>query len=578
LIPATTISIQFEQDVVLARQLARQLAAFLEFDAQDQTRIATAVSELARNIIQYAKRGKVELAVEKNPPQFLEVRVLDNGPGIPNLDDILEGQYRSRTGLGLGLLGAKKLMDDFHIQSSARGTRIRLRKMLPARLVPVSPKKIIEAVNRLAEASPENAYREVQRQNQELVAALAELQKRQEELTQLNRELEDTNRGVVALYAELDARADYLRRVSEVKSRFLSNMTHEFRTPLSSIRSLSELLLEGIDGDLNQEQRKQVDFILKAAADLGALVDDLLDIAKIDAGKQTVRISTFEMADVFNALRALFKPLLAHNQAVQLILEEPVKIGTLQTDESKVSQILRNLISNALKFTQRGEVRISAQPVGRDRVQISVTDTGIGIAPQDQSRIFEEFAQVENAQQRKTKGSGLGLPLAKKLAELLDGNIFVESRPREGSTFRVELPLRFGGSGSTAEGSSTPPAQAQGQPLLVIEDKLDLVFIYEKFLKNSGFRVVPAHTVEEAHEALKQFRPAAVLLDILLENENTWDLLKELKSNPETKTIPVFVVTLVDNRKKAMSLGADAFHLKPISRKWLLSHLEKLKS
>src|SRR5262249_20502651 len=208
----------------------------------------------------------------------------------------------------------------------------------------------------------EDALEEVRQQNQELLRTLGELQKRQTELRQLNRELEDTNRGVVALYAELDEKADYLRRASEMKSRFLSNMSHEFRTPLNSIQSLARLLLDRSDGDLMPEQEKQVSYIRKAAEDLTELVNDLLDLAKVEAGKVIVRPTEFEAGPLFGALRGMLRPLLTHNASVALVFEEPVGVPTLNTDESKVSQILRNFISNALKFTERGEVRVSAVP------------------------------------------------------------------------------------------------------------------------------------------------------------------------------------------------------------------------
>ena len=187
---------------------------------------------------------------------------------------------------------------------------------------------------------------------------LDELRQRQEELARLNRELEDTNRGVVALYAELDERADHLRRADEVKTRFLSNMTHEFRTPLNSILALTRLLLDRVDGELTPEQERQVYFIRKSAENLSELVNDLLDLAKVEAGKIVVRPAEFEVRNLFGALRGMLRPLLL-NTSVNLVFEEPDGIPPLHTDEGKVSQILRNFISNALKFTEQGEVRVS---------------------------------------------------------------------------------------------------------------------------------------------------------------------------------------------------------------------------
>ena len=205
---------------------------------------------------------------------------------------------------------------------------------------------------------PQGLVEEIQQQNQELLRALDELQRKQQELAHLNRELEDTNRGVVALYAELDEKADHLRRADELKSRFLSNMTHEFRTPVNAIIGLCNLLID----DREQEGRQpepELDFIRKAADQLSDLVNDLLDLAKVEAGKTVIRPADFQVESLFGALRGMLKPLLL-NRSVKLVFEDASAVPTLHTDEAKVSQVLRNLLSNALKFTERGEVRIGA--------------------------------------------------------------------------------------------------------------------------------------------------------------------------------------------------------------------------
>lgn len=257
-------------------------------------------------------------------------------------------------------------------------------------------------------------------------------------------ELAETNRGILALYAELEDKAIALRRASDLKSRFLSNMSHEFRTPLNAILSLSSILLDGLDGDLTDEQRVEVTYIRQAARTLSELVNDLLDLAKIEAGKTTVRCETFEVSELFAALRGMMRPILS-SDAVHLIFEEPVGIPTLHTDQGKVAQILRNFISNALKFTERGEVRISALLDEGSYVVFSVADTGVGISEEDQQRVFEEFVQIESAIQARTKGTGLGLSLSRQLAELLGASVSLSSRPGVGSTFRVRLPLDYAG-------------------------------------------------------------------------------------------------------------------------------------
>lgn len=248
----TTVMVQREPDIVSARQRTRLIAQALGFDPQDQTRLATAVSELARNAYSYAKGGKIEFQVEGNTaPQILLVRISDQGPGIANLKTILDGRYRSTTGMGLGIIGARRLVDQCDIQTAPQGgTTIVLKKVLPRRAPLITMARLSEIVASLAAQRPESAFDEVKRQNQELLQSLSETRERQEELARVNQELEDTNRGVVALYAELDERADHLRRADEIKTRFLSEMSHEFRTPLSSILALSGLLLDGAYGDL----------------------------------------------------------------------------------------------------------------------------------------------------------------------------------------------------------------------------------------------------------------------------------------------------------------------------------------
>jgi signal transduction histidine kinase len=268
------------------------------------------------------------------------------------------------------------------------------------------------------------------------------LRQRQEELERLNEELRDVNRGMVGLYAELDEKARELRRADEIKTQFLSNISHEFRTPLNSIFALSSLLLERTDGELTSEQEKQVGFIRKAADSLLELVNDLLDLSKIRAGKIEVHPVEFSAATLFSALRGMLRSLHA-NPAVALVFEEPDGVPWLYTDEGKVSQILRNFISNALKFTERGEVRVSARhDEGNGTVTFTVSDSGVGIAADDQERIFEEFTQLEHPAQSKFKGTGLGLPLCRKLAELLGGKIELESEVGVGSKFSVTLPVR----------------------------------------------------------------------------------------------------------------------------------------
>ena len=571
-----SVRIQYEHDVVAARQRTRQIAHALGFDSQQQTRLATAVSEIARNALVYAGGGKVEFLVEgTTSPQLFSMIVKDQGPGIPNLDDILEGRYCSTTGMGLGIIGAQRLMDRFSMDTArGRGTTVYLGKLLPRRAPVLSAKSLLEVTDRLAREKPKDLLAEFREQNQELVRTLDELRRRQDELLSLNRELEDTNRGVVALYAELDEKADHLRRADEVKSRFLSNMSHEFRTPLNSILALSRMLQEHTDGALTAEQEIQIGYIRQSAESLTELVNDLLDLAKVEAGKIVVHPAEFEVDKLFGALRGMLRPLLA-GVSVSLVFEEPQHVPKMYTDEGKVSQILRNFISNALKFTEAGEVRVSAA-YDEDQAVMTfrVRDTGIGIAPEYQEIIFQEFTQVDSPIQRRVQGTGLGLPLSRKLAELLGGSVRVESEVGKGSTFTVCVPRAYTLAGHAPPAETLPKVDSTRLPVLLVEDHQETRLIYEKFLAGTRWQTIGARSVREAENVLRNVRPAAIVLDIMLQGEDSWDLLAKLKANRETASIPVLVATTADDRGKALALGADAYAPKPLTAAALLEQLE----
>jgi signal transduction histidine kinase len=270
-----------------------------------------------------------------------------------------------------------------------------------------------------------------------------ELRECNEQLRELRSELEETNRGVVALYAELDQKAESLRSATELKSRFLANVSHEFRTPLHSMQSIAAILLEEREGPLTEGQRTALTLLRETAAELGGMVDELLDLAKIESGKVTVRAERFDVSELLGSIRALLRPLVKDGAEVSLVFDPLPDLPALSSDQSKIIQIVRNLASNALEFTHRGEVRIGARQESPSTVSFYVRDTGIGILPRDRERIFEEFEQVEGKHQKGRRGTGLGLPLSRKLARILGGDIRLESEPGVGSTFTLVVPLRY---------------------------------------------------------------------------------------------------------------------------------------
>ena len=566
LVPLSSISLHFEYDLVAARRRARQIAALLGFDEQDQTRIATVASEIARNALRYGGGGRVEFGIDsRTGSQSLTMTVSDRGPGISNLDDVLNGRYQSETGMGLGLVGARRLMDDLQINTSpGKGTTVMMWKSLPAAAPPLDTAAIGKVADTLARQRPESPLEEIQQQNAELLQALGELKQRQEEQDRLNQELEDTNRGVLALYAELDEKAESLRRADQVKTRFLSDMGHEFRTPVNSIMALARLLEEL---DLPPEGRKQLGLISRAAQDLESLVNDLLDLAKIEAGKVEVRSAEFEVANLFSALRGMLRPLLV-NRSLSLVFEEPEGLPLLHTDEGKVSQILRNFISNALKFTEAGEVRVTATlEQGGEAVRFCVTDTGIGIAAEDQERIFEEFTQVDHPLQRQHKGTGLGLPLTRKLAQLLGGQVGVRSAPGVGSTFWAEIPVRFAGAGAE------PPAPAAETPrlrVLVVDDDDTARYTVASFATRPGTEVLEAENGTAGIARAQAEHPDLILLDLMMPGIGGHEVLQRLKSDPDTASIPVIIVTSRfvndDEKRQILTKAVDVLYKGDLAR------------
>jgi signal transduction histidine kinase/CheY-like chemotaxis protein len=537
--PVVSTTIETEGDVVNVRQRARRIADLLGFDRQDQTRIATAVSEVARNAFVYAGGGRAEFLVEADEwPQVFRIRISDKGKGIANLQDVLDGKYRSQSGMGLGLVGARRLMDHFNIVSKpGEGTVVDLGQSLPERKGRIAQAKLSEIGGILKREDTVDPLAALREQNRELMQSLEEIRRRDEETKQLNLELGDTNRGVVALYAELDERAERLRRAGELKTRFLSNMSHEFRTPLNSILALSRLLLDHIDGDLSPEQERQVGYIRRSAESLLELVNDLLDLAKVEAGKVEAKATSFKVSSLFGALRGALRPLQV-SPAVELIFDSADDMPDLVTDEAKVAQILRNLISNALKFTEKGEVRVRAHHEAESNLAVfSVRDTGIGISPEDQKRIFEEFSQVETKLQKKTKGTGLGLPLSRSLAELLGGTIRVESVPGQGSVFTLAIPAKLGG-------AAAPAPELSKKRVLIIDDDDTFRYILRQIISGEPrYEVLEAGDGTDGLRQAKTERPDVIILDLQMPNVDGFTVLQELNADQRTSVIPVVVST-----------------------------------
>ncbi len=424
-IPLSDLEIHDERDVARARQHARTIAARLGFEPRDQARIASVVSGFAGGLARHDGGGRLELRLEGDPARSLSIRVVAGGPGQGH-DHVLEA--------------ARRIMDAFLAdEATGLGTSIAMTKALPRDIPAEDVTKLVEELLGL---DPVSTLEEALRQDGELLHVLEHLEARERELAQVCHDLEEINRGVQALYVELDEQADSIRKAGETRTRFLANVSHELRTPLSSILGLARLLLDRADGDLSPEQERQASFILRSAQDLAGMVNDLLDLARIEAGREVFRPAEVDLRRLFGTLRGILRPLVPAASNVDLVFDDPAGLPPLVTDEAKLARVLRNLLTNALKFTERGEVRLSAEKGPRDSVVFSVSDTGIGIDEEQLPRIFEEFSRGTGPLQPRSTGPGLGLPLARKLARLLGGDIDVRSEPGVGSTFFATIPTQ----------------------------------------------------------------------------------------------------------------------------------------
>ncbi len=360
-------------------------------------------------------------------------------------------------------------------------------------------------------------------------------------------------------------------RASRVKSEFLANMSHELRTPLNAILGFSELLLDESNGEYDSATRRSfIDTINSSGHHLLALINDLLDLAKIEAGRMELQVETFDVAE---AVRQVVHSVEAMAMAKHLKLtEHTTSAGEISADARLFRQVLLNLLSNAIKFTpDGGHVGVVAGGSATD-LELAVTDSGIGIAREDQDRIFDEFEQVSSGHNRSQPGTGLGLALCRRMVELHHGRIWVESVKGEGATFRVHLPRRVLPEPSVIDVLAT--AKDGKEPLvLVIEDDPAAARLLTHYLASGGFRTAVAWNGREALEMARSLRPVAITLDIVLPELDGWEVLRTLKVDAATRDIPVVVVSIIDNQVTGRALGAIDYFVKPIDSQALLSRL-----
>lgn len=363
---------------------------------------------------------------------------------------------------------------------------------------------------------------------------------------------------------------------NKAKSEFLANMSHELRTPLNAIIGFSEVLRDKLCGDLNDEQMEFSMDIHSSGQHLLQMINDILDLSKIESGKLELKYEEFEIGGAVDAVLITLKGIASKKSlAIETTLHNPA--ARLFADPVKFKQILYNLFSNAIKFTpENGKITIHTAAIKeeKDCIEVEVTDTGIGIAPEDYPKIFVEFSQVDSSHSRKYEGTGLGLALTKKLVELHGGKIGFESRVGIGSTFRFTLPVNpFIPLGKQKEDVCLLKRPAGYETVLVVEDDPKTSELLCVFLNKSGYQTITAFDGKDALQKARAFKPFAITLDVMLPKKDGWEVLKELKEDKDTKNIPVLVISIIDNKDIGFGLGATDYLCKPVSRSELLSKL-----
>jgi len=465
------------------------------------------------------------------------------------------------------------------------------------------------------------ANEELEEQSRVLTESQTHLEHQQAELEQTNAQLSEQalivdrkNEALKQAQEELENRADELQRASRYKSEFLANMSHELRTPLNSSLILAKLLWDNKPGNLNEEQVKFAKTIYGAGNDLLQLINDILDISKGAAGKLELTPQFVSMDSLLESLRATFTPLANEKRLTFEVRQSEGAPVSMFTDRQRVEQVLKNLLSNAIKFTDKGTISLVVQPRGDDRLAFSVSDSGIGIAPEQQDVIFEAFRQADGTINRQYGGTGLGLSISRELAGLLGGAISVDSELGRGSTFTLDLPVRWTDPAEAAaagdapvalvrapsNASYVPPAPAPmvpaapaaaplpvfaddrhaiaagGRLVLVIEDDPEFAAILFDLAHEMRYQCLVAHSANEGFQLATQFLPNAILLDIRLPDDSGLAVLQQLKDHPQTRHIPVHIVAAEDVSEVALHMGAVGFEIKPTTRDALMNVFNKL--
>jgi signal transduction histidine kinase/DNA-binding response OmpR family regulator len=364
-----------------------------------------------------------------------------------------------------------------------------------------------------------------------------------------------------------------MREIDRLKSQFLANMSHELRTPLNSIIGFSRVILKGIDGPVTDLQNQDLGAIYNSGQHLLGLINDILDLSKIEAGKMELSFEDVNAADLITSVMSTVVGLVK-DKPIKLVKNISTDLPVIRADPMRVRQVLLNLLSNASKFTEEGMITVATStnsgPTGKPEIMISVTDTGPGISQDDQTKLFQPFSQVDASPTRKTGGTGLGLSICQHLVQMHGGRIGVQSDIGKGSTFYFTLPVQ-----QTPETSDIP---IDGRVILAIDDDEQVISLYERYLEPQGFHLVALTDPSKAKERVRQLKPYAVTLDIMMPGYDGWQVINDLKSDPETRDVPVIICSILEQEEKGFNLGAADYLVKPILEDDLINALNRLNS
>jgi signal transduction histidine kinase/CheY-like chemotaxis protein len=446
----------------------------------------------------------------------------------------------------------------------------------------------------------ENINTELEAQTQKLQTSEEELKVQQEELLQTNQEmeerarlLEERNQLIAERNLEIQQKAEALEMSTKYKSEFLANMSHELRTPLNSVLLLSRLLGDNPGKNLNDEQVEYARVIQSSGQGLLTLIDEILDLSRIEAGKMELSFEMVSVQEMVDGWQSVFEPF-AREKKLNFSAKVHAGISTIETDKQRLDQIIKNLLSNAIKFTQKGEVSLQVKHTpDKNQVLFVVTDTGIGVPEDKREHIFEAFQQADGSTRRNFGGTGLGLSISRQLAKLLGGNVTVTSEPGKGSEFTLSLPAWRMQSAPKESLVSAPTTYASEKPvaapslatasipqnipddrekiasgdriILIVEDDTNFAKTLLDFTHNRGYKGIVAVRGDEGIELARKFRPTGILLDIYLPVKDGWQVMDELKSDPQTRHIPVHIMSSAEVRKESLMKGAVDFINKPVA-------------